>query len=193
MPIVEGPVPKAHRLLAPRVAFLIGTVSPEGVANLIPVSNTTSVSTDPQQVLIAVLKRWTTYANLQAGIGFTVSVPTNEQSDGVWRLGARYSGFNPPDNVTKLATCGLSLDHNVSHYGPVLATGIGWLSCRVVARLDLAGNHGLTVGQVEAAGFDDDTFDADGSPLRELTPLMQVTGNRFVTAAPESYELPYLS
>lgn len=192
MSMVEGPVAKAHRLIAPRVAFLIGTLSPTGEPNLIPVSNTTSVSTDPQQVLIAVLKRWTTHANLQSGTGFTVSVPTTEQADGVWRLGARYSGFPVADNRTKLATCGLPLDHTASSYGPVLANGYGWLSCRIVARLDLAGDHGLTVGQVETAAFDDASFDVDASPRKDLHPLMQVTGNRFTTAAP-GYELPYLT
>jgi flavin reductase (DIM6/NTAB) family NADH-FMN oxidoreductase RutF len=190
--MVEGSVGRAHRLLAPRVAFLIGTLSPAGEPNLIPVSNTTSVSTDPQQVLIAVLKRWMTHANLQTGAGFTVSVPATEQADGVWKLGARYSGFCAPDTSTKLARCGLPLDHAASPYGPVLANGYGWLSCRIVARLDLAGDHALTVGQVETAVFDDTAFDSDTCPVRDLHPLMQVTGNRFSTAA-TSYELPFFT
>lgn len=192
MTIARGPLAKAHRLLAPRVAFLVGTRSPTGEPNLIPVSNTTSVSTDPEQVLVAVLKRWTTHANLQTGTGFTVSVPSNEQAEGVWKLGARYSGYTVPDNATKLATCGLPIDETASDYGPVLANGYGWLACRTVARLDVAGDHGLTVGQVELVAFDDALFNAEGTPVKDLTPLMQVTGNRFTTVS-TCYELPYLS
>ncbi|MGW3282712.1 flavin reductase family protein [Nocardia rhamnosiphila] len=69
----------AHRLLAPRIAYLIGTKDESGVANLIPVSNLTSVSTKPQQVAIAVLKQWRTYENLLNAEGFTVTVPTVAQ------------------------------------------------------------------------------------------------------------------
>ncbi|MBI3686204.1 MAG: flavin reductase family protein [Actinobacteria bacterium] len=190
MSILEGPLRKAHRLLAPRVAYLIGTRSPSGEPDVIPVSNATSVSTDPQQVLIAVMKRWTTHTNLQHGGGFTLSVPTSDQAEGVWRLGARYSGFVTPDNATKLVASGLKFDHAASEHGPVLVTGLGWLSCRIVARLDLGGDHALAVGQVETAAFDKQAFDSDASPQRDLNPLMQVTGNRFTTAG-TSYTLPY--
>jgi hypothetical protein len=85
----------------------------------------------------------------------------------VWKLGARYSGFSVPDTRTKLSTCGLPIDHTASGYG-------------------------LAVGHVEAAAFDDATFDVDATPLEDLRPLMHMTGNHFTTAA-AGYELPYLT
>lgn len=190
MSLRPGSVPKAHRLLAPRIAYLIGTRSPAGEPNLIPVSNATSVSTSPQQMLIAVLKRWTTHTNLQTAAGFTLSVPTHDQAAGVWILGARYSGLPAPDNASKLAASGLALDHGASGYGPVVTTGLGWLACRIIARPDLGGDHGIAVGEVEAAAFDDVVFDADATPRTDPHPLMQVTGNRFTTTG-ASHELPY--
>lgn len=46
----------AHRLLAPRIAYLIGTKDKREEPDLIPVSNLTSVSTEPQHVAIAIFK-----------------------------------------------------------------------------------------------------------------------------------------
>jgi flavin reductase (DIM6/NTAB) family NADH-FMN oxidoreductase RutF len=74
---------KAHRLLSPRIAYLIGTRSRQGVANLIPVSNVTSISTEPQQIAIAVYKKWETHRTLLEAAGFTLSVPHIDQLDGV--------------------------------------------------------------------------------------------------------------
>ena len=173
----------AHRLLAPRIAYLIGTKDENGVANLIPVSNLTSVSTKPQQVAIAVLKQWRTYENLLTADGFTVSVPTIDQLGSVWRLGARYSRYPVVDPAEKLATCGLELDRDASRYGPVVPSGIGSLSCRVVARIDLNGDHGITVGEVERVWFNSADLDADGKPKSAVHPLMQQTGNLFTTSA----------
>lgn len=173
----------AHRLLAPRIAYLIGTKDENGNANLIPVSNLTSVSTKPQQVALAVFKQWRTYENLLAADGFTVTVPTIEQLESVWKLGARYSKFPVVDPVEKLASCGLELDYDASSYGPIVPSGIGSLSCRVVARIDLNGDHGITVGEVEQVWFNPEYLTAEGQPKATAHPIMQQTGNLFTTSA----------
>lgn len=173
----------AHRLLAPRIAYLIGTRDENGIANVIPVSNLTSVSTKPQQVAIAVLKQWRTYKNLLTADGFTVTVPTVQQLDSVWKLGARYSKFPLVDPEEKLASCGLELDSDASPYGPVVPSGIGSLSCRVLTRIDLNGDHGITVGEVEQVWFNREYLTAVGQPEAMTHPLMQQTGNLFTTSA----------
>ncbi len=181
---------KAHRLLAPRIAYLIGTRSAGGEANLIPVSNVTSISTDPQQILLAVYKQWLTYDNLNATAGFTLSVPSAAQLEGVWKLGARYSRYDFPDRPAKLGASRLTILDRPDMFGPVLAEGLGWLSCRTVQRLDFGGDHGVYVGEVVHVEFNTDVFGDDGRPLTELRPLMQVTGNHFSTAS-ETITIPY--
>lgn len=185
-----GSLPRAHRLLAPRIAYLIGTRSPEGEPNLIPLSNATSISTDPQLIVIAVYRAWKTYDNLQAADTFTLSVPTAEQHHGVWKLGARYSRYDFPDRATKLTASGLNLDYNPDLPGPVLTDGIGWLSCRITSRPDIDGDHGVYISQITHAEFNDDHLTSDGIPIHDLHPLMQITGNRFTTSGP-SFEIPY--
>lgn len=181
----------AHRLLAPRIAYLIGTKDQTGTANLIPVSNLTSVSTKPQQVAIAVLKQWRTYENLLTADGFTVTVPTIEQLDSVWKLGARYSKYPVVDPVEKLASCGLELDRDASPYGPVVPSGIGSLSCRLVTRIDLNGDHGITVGEVEQVWFNSEYLTAEGKPKGVVHPLMQQTGNLFTTSTEPIVAIEY--
>ncbi|GAB1641500.1 flavin reductase family protein [Krasilnikovia sp. MM14-A1259] len=179
---------KAHRLLAPRVAFLIGTRDAAEQANLIPISNVTSVSTDPQQILVAVHRAWKTYDNLNRADGFTVSVPADDQLDGVWKLGARYSRHLFPDRATKLRECGMPLID--TPHGPVLANGLGWMSCLVIQRPDFGGDHGVFVGEVADVHFNDTAFTDEAEPRGELRPVMQVTGNLFSTTGP-SRRIPY--
>ena len=185
-----GKLDKAHRLLTPRTGYLIGTRSSDGEANLIPVSNLTSVSTDPEQIIIAVHKKWKTLENLTDTDGFTVSVPTIDQLDGVWKLAARYSGYRSASRSDKLASCGLAIDTEACAFGPVLTDGMGWMSCRIVHRTDFGGDHGVVVGQVEAVWFDNLTFQEDGTPLIDLRPAMQITGNLFTTAG-EATTIPF--
>lgn len=187
----DTPIAVAHRLLAPRIAYLVGTRSRNGTANLIPVSNLTSVSTDPQHIALAVFKQWTTYENLYSAAGFSVTVPTIEQLDGVWKLGARYSRYPASDPAEKLSGSGLDLDDDLSDYGPVVPAGLGWLSCRTIARLDLDGDHGIVVGQVERVWFNPRYLNSDGTPKAATHPVMQQTGNLFTTTAGALTSVPY--
>lgn len=174
---------KAHRVLAPRVAYLIGTRATDDSPNLIPVSNLTSISTEPQQVMLAVYKQWQTHKNLRDGDGFTVSVPHFDQLEGVWTLGAKYSRYPYVSNTAKIAASGLFVDHDASPYGPIVADGIGWATCRIIAKLDFDGDHGIYVGQIEHVNFNPQYLNSDGTPRGDVRPLMQITGNLFTTSA----------
>lgn len=182
---------KAHRLFAPRVAYLVGTRTKEGHApNLIPVSNVTSVSTEPQQIVVAVYKEWETHRNLSAAEGFTVSVPHISQLEGVWKLGAKYSRYPSDSTADKIQSCGLSIDHDKSLHGPILVDGIGWAACQIVSKLDFSGDHGVYIGQLEKVSFNPRYLSPDGVPKDDARPVMQVTGNLFSTAG-NIQEVPY--
>ncbi|MDG4795498.1 flavin reductase family protein [Micromonospora sp. WMMD1082] len=180
--MLPGRLTRAHRLLAPRISYLIGTRSLHGQPNLIPVSNVTSISTSPQLIIVAVFTKWTTYANLIATERFTISVPKAEQLDGVWKLGARYSRFDYPDTDAKLADSGLEINYAPDLPAPTLTDGLGYLTCRKIQEVDTGGDHGVFVGEITNVTFSRDYFDEDGTPIGDLHPLMQVTGNRFTTS-----------
>ncbi|MGH3832467.1 MAG: flavin reductase family protein [Pseudonocardiaceae bacterium] len=187
---MSGSVAKAHRLLAPRIAYLIGTRDHGGTSNVIPVSNVTSVSTDPQHVLLAVYKQWRTYETLLDTEGFTLSVPLIGHLQGVWKLGAKYSHYPVANPQEKLAGSGLSFDYDVSSYGPILVDGAGWIDCRIIELADFGGDHGLIIGQTQRAWFNPNFLDSDGSPHTQPNPLMQVTGNLFTTVT-QLQQVPY--
>lgn len=185
-----GSLGKAHRLLAPRVAFLIGTRSLDGESNLIPVSNVTSVSVDPELIAVTVLRRWNTFSNLMTTDGFTLSVPKFTHMEGVWKLGSRYSRFPYNDNAEKLRDCGLALIDTPSQSGPILADGLGWMECHTIRRPDIPGDHGLFICEIVQVEFEEATFSPDGEPTGPLRPLMQVTGNLFTTTTTLT-QIPY--
>lgn len=185
-----SPIESAHRLLAPRVAYLIGTRALDGAVNLIPVSNLTSISTEPQQIALAAYKQWDTYRNLTNAAGFTISLPHIDQLDGVWRLGAKYSHYPYLSNAEKIADSGLLVDQSACAYGPVLSDGMGWAACRLVERLDFGGDHGVFIGRIEDVHFNPKYFGPEGVPRADLRPVMQITGNIFTTAA-DPRTIPY--
>jgi flavin reductase (DIM6/NTAB) family NADH-FMN oxidoreductase RutF len=183
-------IAKAHRLLAPRIAYLIGTRDRDGTPNVIPVSNVTSVSTDPQHLLLAVCKQWRTYETLLNAEGFTLSVPLISHLQGSWKLGARYSCYPAVNPQEKLTASGLPFDYNVSSYGPILTDGVGWIACQIIQLADFGGDHGLIIGQAQRAWFNPEFLNLEGVPHTQTNPLMQVTGNRFTTTA-QLYQVPY--
>jgi flavin reductase (DIM6/NTAB) family NADH-FMN oxidoreductase RutF len=186
------PDPKnAHRLLAPRVAYLIGTRAKESDApNLIPVSNVTPISNQPQQVVVAVFKEWETHHNLGNAEGFTLSVPHLSQLEGVWKLGAKYSRYPTNSTLEKIQLCGLQIDHTISPYGPVLVDGIGWATYQIVTTLDFNGDHGVHIGQLQQVGFNPQYLNPDGTPKTDTNPVMQITGNLFAQTG-GTQRIPY--
>lgn len=182
---------KAHRLLAPRLVALVGSYGPSGEPNLIPASNVTSVSTEPEQVLVAIYKDWQTHENLERGVGFTLSIPNFSQRDAVWRLGDRYSGFRSSSRRDKLDRCGVGIEYGFSEYGPVLAGASGWLECQIEERLNFGGDHGLFVASVIRAARNPQVLDADCKPCGELAAVFQVVSNLLATNSPP-VELEFL-
>ena len=120
-----------------------------------------------------------------------MNVPESGQLEAVWKLGSKYSRFPFGSTEEKLRASGIELDYNRSPYGPVVPSGIGWASCRVIARIDLAGDHGIFIGAVEEVWFNPDFLRPDGTPSGPIKPVMQQTGNHFTTADGELWTLPY--
>src|SRR5437868_3558187 len=133
-------IDKLHRILAPRLVVTIGTTSPDGRKNIIPINNITSISTDPGMAIIAVYKPWITADNLKTAKGFTVSVPHREQLELIWKLGQKYSGYTSDKDKIEEFKDDLNLDF--SEYGPVLKNALGWLECKIIdLTKDVGGNN----------------------------------------------------
>lgn len=173
---------KIHHILAPRLIVVIGTISKNGRQNIIPINNITSVSTDPGMALIAVYYPWITADNLKTAKGFTISVPSKEQLDLIWKLGQKYSGYE--SGLEKIEEFKDDLDTDFSAYGPVLKEALGWIECEIVGRpKDAGGNHLIVVGKYTKAFVNEKHYTKEISPIDNPKPIMQWERNNFSEAS----------
>ncbi len=173
---------KIHRILAPRLIALIGTTSPDGRKNIIPINNVTSVSTNPCMILVAVYHPWITAENLKTADGFTISVPSKDQLELVWKLGQKYSGYD--SGKDKIEEFKDHLDLDFSDYGPVLKDALGWIELKVVdLPKDVGGNHLMAIGQYSKAKINPDYYTNEIRPTNNPKPIMQWEGNNFSEAS----------
>lgn len=169
----------AHRVLAPRIVFLLGTKTSNGGWNCIPICNLGVISSDPEIILVAVYRKWLTYLNLQATDGFTLSVPRKEDLSLAWKLGGRSSGYTEIASESKEIEFGDLFDNNFSENGPVLEGALAWLECRSIRKIDDIGDHIVVFGEVTRAMADEDFYASDGTAGENADPLMQWSGNKF--------------
>lgn len=173
---------KIHRILAPRLVVAIGTVSPDGRRNIIPINNITSVSTEPSMVIIAVYKPWITAENLKTAKAFTVSVPHREQLELIWKLGQKYSGYKSgKDKIDEFSD---SLDLEFSEHGPVIRDALGWVEYKIVdLPKDVGGNHLMVIGEYTKAKVNPEFYNEEISPKGNPKPFMQWERNNFAEAS----------
>lgn len=181
-PTMHPVTEKLHRILTPRLVVTIGTKDPNGRANIIPINNITSISTDPGMVIIAVYKPWITAQNLQRATGFTISVPQRDQLELIWKLGQKFSGYaSTRDKIDEFRH---HFDLDFSEHGPVLVGAQGWLECEIAGRPDDAGaNHYLVIGRFTKAAINPDLFNDQISPINHPKPFMQWDRNNFSEAS----------
>lgn len=173
---------KLHRIMAPRLVFLIGTTSDKGIKNIIPINNTMPVSTDPGMIIVAVYKKWGTCENLKTANGFTLSVPSKEHLELVWKLGAKYSRYSSgQDKNEEFKDC---LDNDFSAYGPVLKGAIGWMEMEVINRpRDVGNDHLMVIGAIKRGMVDPKQYKEDITPIGNPKPIMQWQLNNFSKAS----------
>lgn len=169
--------------------MLIGTTSPDGRKNIIPINNITSVSTDPGMVVIAVYKPWITAENLKTAKRFTISVPTKDQLELVWKLGQKYSGYD--SGKDKIDEFRKNLDLDFSEHGPVLKGALGWIECKIVELpKDVGGNHLMVIGEYTKAVINPKFYTEEISPISNPKPIMQWERNNF-SAASDIFSIDY--
>jgi len=182
----------SHRLLAPRVGFLIGSGKSLPGQTIAPMSNLTQVSNDPEIFALAAGTQSQTLANIRKTGGFAVSVPTVAQQDLVWKLADKFSGYQFAPGHTKIDEFRSDLDLESSPFGPILRESIGWCSCEVMFEVPIPeGDHGLFIAKVTEAWFNPTYMNQDGTYKFNPKPLMQVVKNSFATST-DHWEIPWI-
>jgi flavin reductase (DIM6/NTAB) family NADH-FMN oxidoreductase RutF len=120
-------------------------------------SSFTSLSLDPQLVLVCVRKAAASHAGLLSAAGFCVHLLAEEQVE----LSNRFAG-RWPEGRSRFE--GLEEGRAPYSGAPSLPLGLGWVDCGLHAVHD-GGDHSIFVGRVEAIGLSEV---ADRSQLRPL-------------------------
>jgi flavin reductase (DIM6/NTAB) family NADH-FMN oxidoreductase RutF len=175
------PLDKAHRALAPRIAYIVTTIDRRGCTNAGVFSNVTSVSTEPERLVMSVYKQWDTIHNLRQVREFVVNVPSRQLVDAVWICGDKYAGNPIPRGVDELEIAGLTTVPAVKVGPPRVVECYAHLEC-VVSWIRDVGDHYLVLANIVAASCNEGVFNDDLTlDLKHNVPLMELARNEFTS------------
>jgi len=138
------------------------TVQEEDVIHGLTVNSFSSVSLDPQLLLICIEEETRTNGFLERGTGFTVNILSRDQQD-LSRKFAR-PGLSMEERLRTVSVT----EHDVG--GPHFAGSLAWINCEQEDAFP-AGDHIIYVGRV-----------VDGKPLnRDAEPLLYLRGEYCTT------------
>lgn len=173
------PLLKSHRLVVPRIGYIVTTVNSKGLVNAGVYSNMTSVSTSPERVVLGVYKEWDTIKNIRVVGEFVVNVPSMRLLDEIWICGDKHAGNPIPRGVSELEIAHLTEIPSEKVRPPRIKECYGHLEC-VVNWIKSVGDHYLVLGEVVAASFTkgylDDNFVVN---LNKAKPAMEISHNKF--------------
>jgi flavin reductase (DIM6/NTAB) family NADH-FMN oxidoreductase RutF len=150
-----------------------------GRVNAAPFGNVTSVSTDPERLVLATMRAWDTYRNIRATKEFVVNVPGKQLLDEVWICGDKYAGVPIPYGINELKIAKLTETKSLKVRPPRITECFGHLECKALW-IKNVGDHSLILADIVAASGDSDAFDKNWVENVEHTmPLMQVSGSHF--------------
>lgn len=179
---VNLPLLKSHRVLAPRIGYIITTINNEGKVNAAVFSNLTSVSTDPERIVMGVYKPWDTIKNLRQVKEFVVNLPSKDLMEQVWICGDKHAGNPIPYGVDELEIAGLTAIPSEKVKPPRIAECYAHLECKMLWMKDV-GDHYLILGEVVCGsftkGYMDENYVID---IDKCLPLMEISWNRFTYA-----------
>lgn len=173
------PISKSHRVIAPRIAYIVTSVDEKGRVNAGVFSNLTSVSTDPERLVLGVYKEWDTIKNIRQTKEFVVNVPSKDLIEQVWICGDKYAGNPIPRGINELRIARLTEIPSEKVKPPRIAECYAHLECKVVWVKDV-GNHFLVLGEIIAASFSPEYLNKDFIVnIDKAKPLMEISRGLF--------------
>lgn len=173
------PIDKAHRLISPRIGYIVTTIDKKNRVNAASFSNLTSVSTDPERLVLGVYKEWDTIKNIRQTKEFVVNVPSKDLLEEVWICGDKYAGHPIPRGINELKIANLTEIPSEKIKPPRIAECFGHLECKVNWIKDV-GDHYLVLGEIVSASFTEGYLDKDFIQIISKTkPLLEIARGFF--------------
>lgn len=173
------PIEKAHRVISPRIAYIVTSIDKIGRINAGAFSNITSVSTEPERLVLGVYKEWDTIKNIRQTREFVVNIPPKKLLEQVWICGDKYAGNPIPRGVNELKIAGLTEMSSERVRPPRIAECYAHIECKVVWIKDV-GDHYLILGEIVASSFSKGYLDKDYIlNVSKAKPVMEIARNKF--------------
>lgn len=175
----------AHRLLGPRVAYLIGSIRLDGTSHLCSATNVTSVGNSPEIVAVALCPEWETAENLRREGEMTINLMDSLYVDQIWIAGSRYSGVEVAPSDDKFIVAGLHKKMSATVRPAAVLEALAVLECRTVRIVEDLSDHTVFFAEVIAACYRSTYFTEEGQlDVVQAHPAMQLSGDRFAHAVP---------
>ncbi|MHB0976479.1 MAG: flavin reductase family protein [Candidatus Aquicultorales bacterium] len=168
---------KFYRVLAPRPAVIITTVSPEGFVNAAPYSFVTPISMDPPILAFAAAPKRHTLKNARQSGEFIVNIPGEGVLDKLYITSKAF-----PEGVNEIEEAGLTEAKAAKVRPPRVAECSGWIECKFREQSAL-GDHVLVIGDVVYAEVADGNATDGEFDISKAMPLLHVSGRHFAIPA----------
>lgn len=176
---IEMPLPRSHGILSPRIGYIVTTVDGKGRVNAASFSNITSVSTEPERLVLSVYKKWDTLKNIKKTKEFVVNVPSRKLLNEVWICGDKYAGNPIPYGINELEIAGLTPLPAKKVKPPLIAECHGNLECKVVWMKNV-GDHTLILANIVRAVYTNGAFDNNLiQNIQKTQPLLEIGRGNF--------------
>lgn len=169
----------AYRMINPRPAVLVISISPDGKANGMIAAWTTPLSLSPPLIGVSIAFERYTYELVKESGEFTLNVLDRRYLKQVHFLGT-VSGRSRD----KLMECGLTVRRSRKVRAPHVAEAIGVLECKVEKDVEV-GDHAFFIARVVDAYAKDEFFDEVYDP-KKAKMLMHLGGAYYTTISDET-------
>ncbi len=170
---MELSLEKWYRILAPRPAVLVSTISAKGIANAAPFSFVSPVSADPPLIAFASDPEHDTARNILETKDFVVNLPSRGIIGQLWAC----AGSLPPEK-SEFDASGLKAEKSLKVKSPGVRECFGRFECRLEDHYT-TGDHVLFVGRVLRAYIRDDLMKGGRFLAEKSDFLLHIGGPEF--------------
>jgi flavin reductase (DIM6/NTAB) family NADH-FMN oxidoreductase RutF len=164
---------KWYKLLVPRPAVLVSSISPQGISNAAPFSFVMPVSMDPPLIAFACAPDHDTAKNIVKTKEFVVNVPGRNILKKLWVCKKDF-----PYEVNEIEKAKLTELKSSKIKAKRIKECIAHFECRLL-KVQKAGDHQLIIGKVVEASVDDRFFKKGKYQLKQAAPLLHIGAEEF--------------
>lgn len=163
-----------HKLLVPRPALLVTTLSKRRRADVSPFSFNGPISFDPPLLMLSVGTKKHSYWSITQKEEFVVNIPTEEMLEKLWITGGDWE-----EDRSKIDKADLDTEESDVVGPPILSECPVNMEC-ILEEAKKVGDHVQVIGEVRKIHAEEDKLDEEGNLKVDLVrPPLHISGDKF--------------